>query len=159
MLAENSSINLVGIATESGNHARTALDVIAAGKHVMIEKPIALSMADADEIIRSGKSHMVLLQFENGSCTTIEGTTTIFKRSEEACLCLYGINGTARLGGVVVNKIESWNFLDDRKIDADEEISNVYGNSHSRLFMDMIRAIENDTAPLVDAQAEKMPLR
>ena len=261
MLAENSSITLVSIATESGSHARIALDVIAAGKHVMIEKPIALSMADADEIMRAGKAHnvkvsvchqnrfnsavqalrravdegsfgrithgsihirwnrgrdyysrddwrgtweddggalmnqsihgidllmwmmnsrvtsvygvlrnfshdyisaedfgMALLQFENGSCATIEGTTTIFKDSEEACLCLYGINGSAKLGGLGVNKIESWNFLYDRNSDADEEIKNVYGNSHPRLFMDMISAVKNDTAPLVDAQAGKNAL-
>ena len=98
---------------------------------------------------------MALLQFENGSCATIEGTTTAFNRSEEACLCLYGINGAAKLGGLGVNKIESWNFLDNRRSDEGEEIINVYGNSHPRLFADMINAIDNDTEPLVDARAGK----
>ena len=52
MLAEHPEIELVSIATESGSHARIALDCIDAGKHVIIEKPIAMSMADADEIVR-----------------------------------------------------------------------------------------------------------
>lgn len=52
MLIEHPEIELVAIATESGNHASIALDCIDAGKHLIIEKPIALSMADADEIVR-----------------------------------------------------------------------------------------------------------
>lgn len=43
---------LVSIATESGIHARIALDCIDRGIHVIIEKPMAMSIADADEIIR-----------------------------------------------------------------------------------------------------------
>lgn len=43
---------LVGIATESGLHAEIALYCIDQGVNVIIEKPIAMSMQDADEIIR-----------------------------------------------------------------------------------------------------------
>lgn len=46
---------LVAICTESGEHAKIALDCIDAGCHVIIEKPIALSLADADEIIKCAK--------------------------------------------------------------------------------------------------------
>lgn len=52
MLAEHPEIELVAIATESGNHAEIALDCIDAGKNIIIEKPIAMSIEDADEIIR-----------------------------------------------------------------------------------------------------------
>lgn len=52
MLAAVPEIGLVAIATESGEHAKIALDCIDAGRNVIIEKPIALSMADADEIVR-----------------------------------------------------------------------------------------------------------
>lgn len=52
MLEENPDIELVAIATESGKHAEIALDCIDAGKNVIIEKPIAMSIKDADEIIR-----------------------------------------------------------------------------------------------------------
>ncbi len=46
---------LVAIATESGKHAAIALDCIAAGCHVIIEKPIALSIQDADAIIQAAE--------------------------------------------------------------------------------------------------------
>ncbi len=42
---------LVAISTESGKHAAIALDCLNAGCHLIIEKPIALSLEDADAII------------------------------------------------------------------------------------------------------------
>lgn len=52
MLDEHPEIELVAIATESGKHAEIALDCIDAGKNLIIEKPMAMSIADAEEIIR-----------------------------------------------------------------------------------------------------------
>lgn len=51
MIAEN-DLELVGIATESGLHAEIALYCIDHGIHVIIEKPMAMNMRDAEEIIR-----------------------------------------------------------------------------------------------------------
>ena len=51
MLAER-DLQLIAIATESGSHAKIALDCIGRGVPVIIEKPIALAMDDAEEIIR-----------------------------------------------------------------------------------------------------------
>ena len=46
---------LVAIATESGKHAAIALDCLDAGCNIIIEKPIALSLSDADAIIAKAK--------------------------------------------------------------------------------------------------------
>jgi predicted dehydrogenase len=48
--------DLCAIATESGKHAAIALDCIDAGASVIVEKPLALSLDDADEIIRRGEA-------------------------------------------------------------------------------------------------------
>ena len=42
---------LVAICTESGKHGTIALDCLEAGANLIIEKPIALSLAEADQII------------------------------------------------------------------------------------------------------------
>ena len=55
MLAEHPEIELVAIATSSGIHAEIALHCIDCGKNVIIEKPMAMNMKDADEIIK--RSH------------------------------------------------------------------------------------------------------
>lgn len=54
-MIEKEKPELVAICTESGKHAGIALDCIDAGCNVIIEKPIALSLADADEIVRRGR--------------------------------------------------------------------------------------------------------
>ena len=46
---------LVAIATESGKHAKIALDCIEKNVNIIIEKPIALSQKDADIIIEKSK--------------------------------------------------------------------------------------------------------
>ena len=61
LMLENEKPELVAIATESGNHASIALDCIAAGCNVIIEKPIALSLTDADAIIEAGKKAGVVV--------------------------------------------------------------------------------------------------
>lgn len=48
--------SLVSIATESGLHAKIALACIDAGVNVIIEKPMAMSIADAEEIIRRSEA-------------------------------------------------------------------------------------------------------
>lgn len=50
---------MASIATESGLHAQIALDCIDAGVHVIIEKPMAMSLSDADEIIRRSEEKNV----------------------------------------------------------------------------------------------------
>ena len=46
--AEEMEIDCCAIATESGYHAEIALYCIQHGKHVLVEKPMALSTADAE---------------------------------------------------------------------------------------------------------------
>ena len=58
-MIEENRIELIGIATESGIHAEIALYCIDHGIHVIIEKPIAMSMSDADEIIRLSREKNV----------------------------------------------------------------------------------------------------
>ncbi|NTU89063.1 MAG: Gfo/Idh/MocA family oxidoreductase, partial [Actinobacteria bacterium] len=48
---------LVAICTESGKHAQIAIDCLERGAHVIIEKPIALSLADADCILEAAAAN------------------------------------------------------------------------------------------------------
>lgn len=50
---------LISIATESGNHAEIALYCIERGVHVIIEKPMAMNMEDAEKIIKLSKEKNV----------------------------------------------------------------------------------------------------
>ena len=266
LMLEENALDLVSIATESGSHAKIALDCIDKGVNVIIEKPMAMSLADADEIIsrsevkgvkvaachqnrfnvavqklrtaleagRFGKlSHgtihvrwnrnqgyytqapwrgtwgqdggalmnqcihgidllrwmlgdevvevygmtaqqfhpyleaedvgVAVLRFKNGAIGTIEGTTNVFPKNLEETLYIFGEKGTVKLGGTSANNIDVWQFADySREDDAVRELkeatSNVYGNGHTRLWADMIKAIEENRAPYVDARAGRRAL-
>ena len=60
-LIDKEKPELVAIATESGKHAEIAVYCINAGCNVIIEKPIALSIQDADNIIALAKKKNVLV--------------------------------------------------------------------------------------------------
>ena len=51
----NEKPQLVAVATESGKHAEIALDCIERGCNLIIEKPIALSLSEADAIIEKAR--------------------------------------------------------------------------------------------------------
>ena len=50
-MIEEIDVDLIAIATDSGSHAQIALDCMDNDIHLIIEKPIALSLKDADLII------------------------------------------------------------------------------------------------------------
>lgn len=59
MIKEHPDLDIIAIATESGVHAEIALYCIDHGIHVIIEKPMAMSMRDAREIVkRSQEKHV-----------------------------------------------------------------------------------------------------
>lgn len=58
-MIEEQKPELVSIATESGKHAEIALFCIEHGCNVIMEKPIALSLADADKIILAAEKYNV----------------------------------------------------------------------------------------------------
>lgn len=51
-MIEENELELIGIATESGIHAEIALYCIDHGIHLIIEKPMAMSMQDAAQIVK-----------------------------------------------------------------------------------------------------------
>ena len=59
MIDENLDLEFVSIATESGIHAEIALYCIENGINVIIEKPMAMSMEDANKIINLSKEKNV----------------------------------------------------------------------------------------------------
>ena len=50
-LLDDDNIDIVNIATESGYHAEIAKECLNHGKHVIVEKPMALSLKDARDMI------------------------------------------------------------------------------------------------------------
>lgn len=65
-MMQSEKIDVVVVLTESGNHAKNVIDLAQYGKHIVVEKPMALTLDDADEMIqacdRSGAKLFVVKQ-------------------------------------------------------------------------------------------------
>lgn len=61
-LIKSHDIDIVTIATSTGIRPKIALQALAVGKHVILEKPLALSIEDADEIIKMSEEKGLKIQ-------------------------------------------------------------------------------------------------
>ncbi|PNE20167.1 oxidoreductase [Mesotoga sp. Brook.08.YT.4.2.5.1] len=256
----STNIHFVTIATESGNHYKNTIDFLSAGKHVLVEKPMALSSEHMDEMIAlsrekklklavcvqnrfnppvqelrkaidSGKfgrvftatarilwnrneeyykqaswrgtwamdggtimnqcAHNIdllqwmlggevqeifamtenynhpyietedfgaaIVRFKNGSIGIIEGTANVYPKNLEETLSVFGEKGTVVLGGLAVNKIQTWRFEgeDSHPFMNLPDPETVYGSGHITAFEDFARAIIEDREPFVNGEEGK----
>ena len=81
---------------------------------------------------------VAVVELENGGLATLELTTAARPKDLEASITITGTKGVVEIGGIALNKIDKWEFLDskskDEKILAQfsEEVENGYGISHYR---------------------------
>ncbi|WP_369012595.1 Gfo/Idh/MocA family protein [Flavobacterium anhuiense] len=59
LLFEDSEVEIVYIATPHNSHAELSIKALEKGKHVLCEKPMALSYQDAQKMIEASKKHNV----------------------------------------------------------------------------------------------------
>ncbi|MDX1764442.1 MAG: Gfo/Idh/MocA family oxidoreductase, partial [bacterium] len=60
-LAQDEDINLVIVATAPNVHAQLSMEMMAAGKHVLCEKPLALNSQEAEAMLQTANKHGVHL--------------------------------------------------------------------------------------------------
>ena len=108
-----------------------------------------------------------IVEFKSGAIGVIEGSACVYPQNINETLSIFGEKGTVIIGGLAVNKIETWRFEDTQIIgDIEEKVINpaekdppsVYGFGHSALFSDFISSIEQDRQPYISAVAAKKAL-
>jgi UDP-N-acetyl-2-amino-2-deoxyglucuronate dehydrogenase len=52
-MMKKQSVDVVSVLTESGNHAKHVINLAKYGKHIVVEKPMALTLEDADQMINA----------------------------------------------------------------------------------------------------------
>ncbi|MHB8125741.1 MAG: Gfo/Idh/MocA family protein [Desulfitobacteriaceae bacterium] len=258
-MLKRTDIDVVTIATPSGLHAEIGIAVAEAGKHVMVEKPMAMTLKTADALIvacckagvklavifqnrfnksikllrkaledgRFGKlthgqatvrwnrddnyytqapwrgtklqdggvlmnqsihnidllqwtfgpvesifghtaTHLrkiemedvgaAIIKFKNGAIGLIEAASTIYPKNIEETLNVFGETGSVIVGGIAVNRIETWEFPNCEEemiaIFANQESDppSVYGFGHREIIADMIDAIRNNRTPAISGE-------
>ncbi|WP_285186823.1 Gfo/Idh/MocA family oxidoreductase [Rhodococcus sp. MEB041] len=70
VLLGRSDIDAVAIATPAASHAPIALAALAAGKHVLVEKPLAPGSVDAGKMVRAARDAGLVLMIDHTYCYT-----------------------------------------------------------------------------------------
>lgn len=108
-----------------------------------------------------------IVEFTSGAVGIIEGTADIYPKNLNETLSIFGEKGSVVIGGLAVNKIETWRFADSETVGDTEAVvldpdvkdpPTVYGFGHTALFADVIDAIENNREPLVSGKKGKKAL-
>jgi predicted dehydrogenase len=108
-----------------------------------------------------------IVDFKNGAVGIIEGSADVYPANLNEILSIFGEKGSAVIGGLAVNKLETWRFTDAAMVgDTEERVLNpnekdpptVYGFGHSVLFRDFIEALDAGREPLVSGEKGKKAL-
>lgn len=81
---------------------------------------------------------LVVIEFENGSVGTVEVSTIAYPTNLEGSLTILGTKGSAKVGGVALNTIETWRV--DTAAEPRIDVSNGR-NAHARVYESVIASI------------------
>jgi predicted dehydrogenase len=108
-----------------------------------------------------------IVEFKSGAVGIIEGSAGVYPKNLNETLSIFGEKGTVVVGGLAVNKIETWRFSDAEAIgDTEDKVLNpgekdpptVYGFGHTALFKDFVEAIKNDRESIISGESGKKSL-
>jgi predicted dehydrogenase len=107
-----------------------------------------------------------IVEFASGAVGIIEGSACIYPTDLNQRLSIFGEKGTAVIGGIAANKMETWRVSgyethydsEEKVLAATEDRSSLYGSGHSDIFGDFIKAIEENGEPIASATKAKKAL-
>ena len=92
---------------------------------------------------------VAIIQFKSNLITTFEATTAARPKDFEASLTVVGEKGRIKIGGIALNKILNWDFVNKKKSDENvrikysQYVKNGYGLSHVELINNLIYNLKN----------------
>jgi UDP-N-acetyl-2-amino-2-deoxyglucuronate dehydrogenase len=98
---------------------------------------------------------VVSLRYADGALGSMSVTMLTHPRNLEGSITLLGEKGSARIGGVALNRVEVWDFADARDYDAGArsasyETASVYGSGHGVYYRNVVEVLRGQAAPVTD---------
>jgi predicted dehydrogenase len=95
-----------------------------------------------------------VIEFENGSISLIEATSSVYEKNLEESLFVFGSKGTAKLTGKSLSRIELWDTATNPKVENPHLNFNInnqpdLSNIHLAVFSDYLNALKNNITPKV----------
>ncbi|HOW48832.1 MAG TPA: Gfo/Idh/MocA family oxidoreductase [Rubrivivax sp.] len=112
------------------------------------------TLARAIEVEDTG---VAALKWRNGAMGTVNVTMLTWPKNLEGSITILGERGSARVGGVAVNRIEHWQFAEPDPMDAQVDeasyhTTSVYGFGHPLYYEGVIRALREGGEPEIDGR-------
>jgi UDP-N-acetyl-2-amino-2-deoxyglucuronate dehydrogenase len=104
-----------------------------------------------------------IIHFRNGAIGVVEVTMNTYPKNYEGSITIMGENGTVKIGGVAVNKVEHWVFKDydddDKLIETVEtNPTSVYGFGHLGYLKDVVQVLQGNGKPKTDGRSGRKSL-
>ncbi len=120
---------------------------------------VCASQANRLNQLEAEDTMTAVLQFHNCALGTIEVTTAARPKDFEASISIVGEGGMVMIGGIGLNEIVTWNFVEPQEGDASvpedysQEVENGYGWSHIPLLQQIVERLQNNnTVPPISLQ-------
>ena len=113
--------------------------------------------------IQTEDSGVASIKFRNGAFGSMNVTMLTYPKNLEGSLTIIGENGTVRIGGIAVNKIDHWEFKDydddDKLVEtSDYTPPNVYGFGHTGYYKNVINVLNSSVDPDIDGREGRKSL-
>ncbi|NDG40430.1 MAG: gfo/Idh/MocA family oxidoreductase [Betaproteobacteria bacterium] len=97
------------------------------------------------------------LRWRSGAMGSVNVTMLTHPKNLEGSITILGENGSVRVGGVAVNKIEHWAFAQPHEMDAglddaSYQTTSVYGFGHPLYYDNVIRTLRGECEPETDGR-------
>jgi len=115
-----------------------------------VERVCSLSANQLNKL-EAEDTMVAILKLKNGGLGTIEATTAARPDDFEASISIVGEKGMVEIGGIALNVVKEWKFVDTIDSDKDiikkysQNVSNGMGLSHLTLLKKVLEAIINNT--------------
>lgn len=119
--------------------------------------------ATLNHTIEAEDEGMGIIKFRSGALGVVEVNMNIFPKNYEGSITIMGENGTVKIGGVAVNKVDKWDFKDydddDKLIDqVGTNPSNIYGFGHQGYYLNVVDALQGREAAKTDGRSGRKSL-
>lgn len=106
---------------------------------------------------------VAILGFENGALGVIEATNAAQPENLEGSISIMGEGGTVVIGGIAVNKMDTWKFnkydkMDDDIMEHSENPKDVYGFGHARFYANVVENLKTGKGTVVDGEEGRKSL-
>ena len=107
--------------------------------------------------IEAEDTGVVAVHWKHGALGSLNVTMLTWPRNLEGSVTVLGEHGTARIGGIAVNRVDHWEFAAAHPMDAEVEkasydTTSVYGQGHRRYYGNVIATLRGEAEPETDGR-------